>query len=668
MLEGNFKDVSLPGLLQFLSSEVNKSYRVRVTANNHNGEIFVCRGFVTAAAYGLLEGEDALCEFLSWKDGSFGVELLNPQIEIKRNLHMQVQPTSVFAEHSSFLNEQNVGLNSVLILSKNFGSPEWQETIKQQPLYRDDFMVLGWFGPGRTMRQASREFNFDLVKATEILFRLVATKSILVMRAGSTDATEPGAAPGEGASPATVQRYLTTGGQEAAAARVAHEAAKALALEASNAVAQDAFISTSFKTDAPRNNLQPPVQSDRADMTQVRASMEARLRAKSGRNTYSGPGLSPEQVHDLTAHTSQNTPVFNPTQSSPGMPTPPAAVTLPPMPLRDLLASQTDNKQALEQAIIALNEYSDYGRTGSQSSGSSSAAAQTAAPNSVPKPVAPTSGPGSVPNSGPGSRPGSGPGSGLGSAPTSGASSAPSSGAGLAPNSPPIQKQLNAAPPDTIPPTSLSQLVGQPAQPSQVVLPAKESAGAPNPSGDIAGLGTDNAFAKLVKDEAEAAKEEASRLKTASLPLVSMDIERLLQATFKQTQFGKLALTNPSLDHLRRQTLLDVDSGKTLHQVLSDGNRPPTAVLSSYRYCLDRGFIESGDPVVSLTADLLLGRVELDQYLLQRRRITGDELRELNAQAKRQGESLKNLFLRNGYVTAEDVETLAREQKRFAFK
>ena len=90
MLEGNFRDVSLPGLLQFLATEINKSYRVKVTTNNHAGEIFVCKGAVTASSYGLLEGEDALCEILSWKDGSFGVELLNPQIEIKRNLQSQI--------------------------------------------------------------------------------------------------------------------------------------------------------------------------------------------------------------------------------------------------------------------------------------------------------------------------------------------------------------------------------------------------------------------------------------------------------------------------------------------------------------------------------------------------------------------------------------------------
>lgn len=599
MLEGNFRDVSLPGLLQFLATEVNKSYRVKVTSNNHAGEIFVCKGAVTASSYGLLEGEDALCEFLSWKDGSFGVELLNPQIEIKRNLQSQIQPTSTFADQSSFLNEQNVGLNSVLVASKAFGTAEWQETLLQQPLERDDFMVLGWFAAGRSMRQASREFNFDLVKATGILFRLVATKSILVLRPGSKDAKEPGIEPDEvGVSAAAVQRFLTTGGQEAAAASVAHEAARALAQEANNAVAQDAFVSTSFKTDLAPRTIPQAVVTNKDDMAQVRASMEARLRARKVRATYSGPAFSPEQVHDLTAQTTTGPQhaIPDPKQqasqhashslppTAPQTPIPnPSAVTLPPVPLRDLLTSQAESKRALEEAIVALNDYSDYNNRGEPKP----------APPEVPKVVQP----------------------------------------------------------DLTPPLIV--------EPGDTVVPRPE----------LPPLVTNNAFAKLVTDEAEiAALEEASRLKTASLPLVSMDIERLLLATFKQTQFGKLALTNPSLDHLRRQTLIDVEAGKTLTVVMNEGNRPPAAVLSSYRYCLDRGYIESADPVVSLTADLLLGRVELDQYLLQRRRITGDELRELTGLAKKQGEKLSELFLQNGYVTEEDIDTLTREQKRFAFK
>jgi hypothetical protein len=506
-------------------------------------------------------------------------------------------------------------------------------------------MVLGWFAAGRTMRQASREFNFDLVKATGILFRLVATKSILVMRPGSKDAKEPGVEVEEaGVSAATVQRFLTTGGQEAAAANVAHEAARSLTEEATNAVAQDAFVSTSFKTDLPPRTIPQAAVNPKVDMAQVRASMEARLRAKSVRATRSGPAFSPEQVHDLTAQTSNDpqsgmqsgeSSGFVPPPNQPGqlqMPSP-QTVTLPPVPLRDLLASQAGSQRALEEAIVALNDYSDYNNRGD---------AKPMAPPEVPKPL---------------SKP-------------SAAPSAPH----LLSNSPATPPVPNSQSDSTHAPYAPAPQPDSPAAPDGLTSAAKllrveQHVETAVPRPELPPLVSNNAFAKLVTDEAElAALQEASRLKTASLPLVSMDIERLLLATFKQTQFGKLALTNPSLDQLRRQTLLDVESGKTLTTVMGEGNRPPAAVLSSYRYCLDRGYIESADPVVSLTADLLLGRVELDQYLLQRRRITGDELRELTGLAKKQGEKLSDLFLQNGYVTEEDIDTLTREQKRFAFK
>jgi hypothetical protein len=667
MLEGNFRDVSLPGLLQFLATEINKSYRVKVSSDNHAGEIFVCKGAVTASSYGLLEGEDALCEFLSWKEGSFGVELLNPQIEIKKNLQFQIHPTSIFAEESSFLNEQNVGLNSLLVASKAFGTDEWQETIKEQPLERDDFMVLGWFASGRTMRQASREFNFDIVKATGILFRLVATKSILVMRAGSKDGQEPGVQPEDGVvGPASVQRFLTTGGQEAAAASVAHEAARALAQEANAAVAQDAFVSTSFKTDQiPRTITPQPLINPKVDMAQVRASMEARLRARSGRATRSGPGFNADQVHDLTELTQTGPqraiadplkgaqPASNISNSggnvAPGNVTPPSAVTLPPVPLRELLTSQAESKRALEEAIVALNDYSDYSNRGeSTNSSTAQGSAFPAALSQASTPKEQTALPASQ---------------AFGSTSPTSPTTASTSQASV-PTSQLAMPTSQA--PSQVPEQRFST---EPVEATTQELPAFKKIEDVESRNALPPLVVNNAFAKLVTDEAElAALEEASRLKTASLPLVSMDIERLLLATFKQTQFGKLALTNPSLDHLRRQTLLDVEAGKTLTVVMSEGVRPPAAVLSSYRYCLDRGYIESADPVVSLTADLLLGRVELDQYLLQRRRITGDELREMTGLARKQGEKLSVLFLQNGYITEEDLDTLTREQKRFAFK
>jgi hypothetical protein len=176
-----------------------------------------------------------------------------------------------------------------------------------------------------------------------------------------------------------------------------------------------------------------------------------------------------------------------------------------------------------------------------------------------------------------------------------------------------------------------------------------------------------NAFSDLV-DDAVPVLNKLERSTTGSLPLVAFDIERLLRSQFKQTQFGKLALTNPSLDQVRRQTLIEVGLGRSLSDVLTEETRSPAAVLSSYKYCLDRGYIESNDPVLPLTADLLLGRMEIDQYLLQRRRITGDELRDLSGNARDSGIRLIDLLFRERFLTVVDVETLIREQKRFAPK
>jgi hypothetical protein len=157
-------------------------------------------------------------------------------------------------------------------------------------------------------------------------------------------------------------------------------------------------------------------------------------------------------------------------------------------------------------------------------------------------------------------------------------------------------------------------------------------------------------------------------VRTQSMPVVEMDIERLLQATARATQFGKLALGNPSLDPHRRQTVIDAENGCSLATALQDPARSPAAVLASYRYCLDRGYIEAQDTVIPLTADLLLGRIELDQYLLQRRRITGDELRDLMRIARDEGIKLTQLLVTSGFLTQSDVEILRREQRRFAFR
>jgi hypothetical protein len=156
--------------------------------------------------------------------------------------------------------------------------------------------------------------------------------------------------------------------------------------------------------------------------------------------------------------------------------------------------------------------------------------------------------------------------------------------------------------------------------------------------------------------------------RTAALPLVALDIERLLRATFSATQFGRTSLGNPSLDLQRRQTVLDAESGISLISSIDEASRSPASILASCKYCLDRGYITTTDQVLPLTVDLLLGRLEIDQYLLQRRRISGDQLHDLINIANQEGIKLTQLLVKGGFLTEGDIETLSREQKRFAFK
>lgn len=115
MIEGNLKDVSLPGLLQFLAAESSKNYRVSIASAGQTGEVYICKSFVVCAAFGLLEGEDAMCEFLAWRDGTFFVEQLTPQVDVRKNLKRAISPNAAFAESASYLSQNNVGLNTTLV-------------------------------------------------------------------------------------------------------------------------------------------------------------------------------------------------------------------------------------------------------------------------------------------------------------------------------------------------------------------------------------------------------------------------------------------------------------------------------------------------------------------------------------------------------------------------
>lgn len=395
MIKGTLKDVGLPGILQFLCNEGNKSYRLKIERGSLHGDVYIANGHVISATYGLLRGEDALCEFLTWDDGIFFIERLPTRIEatLEKNISLKLQQSATFSDQAAFLIEDSVGLNTVIRSSRIFGTPEWQESSKLQPLQREDFLILGWLSDGRTMRQAMREFAFDLVQATAILYRLLLTRSVEVVRA---------------------------------------------------------------------------------------------------------------------------------TQS-------------------------TDVARALAQEPAAAVQFLE-------------AAADMAA--------------------------------------------------------------------DT----------GRPSEP---------------PAG--------------LDDEAAArgSAETASR-RTTVLPIISIDIERLMKASFLISEFGFLALKNPLLDESIRHVLLSVEEGHTLETTVSGSAKSPASVLSTYRYCLERGYISNPDSVLPLTADLLLGRTELDQYLLQRRRVTGEQIRDLIAEGREKGLKLSEMLLKSGFVSREDLDSVAAQQARFA--
>ena len=72
---------------------------------------------------------------------------------------------------------------------------------------------------------------------------------------------------------------------------------------------------------------------------------------------------------------------------------------------------------------------------------------------------------------------------------------------------------------------------------------------------------------------------------TDLLPIVSIDIERLLNSNFSVTKEGKESLEDDELHELVRQVLIDTTNGKTLVAVLTDSSLTAASVLATYRYC-----------------------------------------------------------------------------------
>ncbi|MBS1993595.1 MAG: hypothetical protein JSS83_23935, partial [Cyanobacteria bacterium SZAS LIN-3] len=185
-----------------------------------------------------------------------------------------------------------------------------------------------------------------------------------------------------------------------------------------------------------------------------------------------------------------------------------------------------------------------------------------------------------------------------------------------------------------------------------------------------------SAWAAAVRDEpkpqSSAATEDNAEkrlfdiVRTDPLPIVAIDIERLFQTSFHVSPYGHVSLGNDVLDSDLQKILQDFKQGKNFITVATEEQMQPAQVLHHCKFCLERGYIDPPDAVASLTADLLLGRVELEQYLLQRRRITGDELRDVMEVSKQKGIKLTDLLVKLGFMTASDWDRLCQEKERFA--
>ncbi|MBX9691076.1 MAG: DUF4388 domain-containing protein [Cyanobacteria bacterium] len=484
MFEGDLQDLSLPGLLQLLAGESSKSYRLKIRKGGQVGDMLICEGELLAATYGILEGLDALSEFLNWSEGEFTIERVSSRFKetTGTNIRLKLDQPGSFTDQCAFLQESAVGLNTEIVPSINFGTPEWQKALSVQPLKKEDYAIIGWITDGRTMRQAMREFNFDLITSIGILYRLLITHSVEIVRA--------------------TYRLEGTEDKEDVHEKAQGELAKYSQQKLPGTVEYKAIDIASGET----RPLRPAAGSEKAQA--VRKTEE----------------MVPVAFADVTAKRKAKKTAD---MESPGSPKRPSDT-------QDLPAMDMETATALKEEAAA------------------------------------------------------------------------------------------------------AAVTKQEFEVSNVVMPSP-----------IKPVG------------------EFDERRTDPLPLVSIDIERFLNSRFSLTKIGSLALANPELDELLRKVLLDVESERTLVLVLTDSSCSDATVLETYRYCLDRGYIEHTDPVIGLTVDLLLDKIELEQYLLQRRRITGDQLRDLSQIATRQGIPVVRLLVATGFVLPDDMERLLQEQRRF---
>lgn len=731
MIEGNLEDISLPGLLQLLAAESTKNYRLRINKGGQRGDVFVCEGHLLVATFGILEGLDALCEFLNWADGEFVVEKLPSQFKstIRSNINLNLSEPGCFSDQCAFLRESNVGLNTEVVPSRTFGTAEWQEALHVQPLEKEDYAILGWITDGRTMRQAMREFQFDLKKTIGVLYRLLITRSVEVVRpaafsepvdtdlvklasqelakhadsssgqnltvefyatdiggararprggaddtasglralnpaaegkAKSVSAPEPASSEtsAKGAAPSEKERTVSKEGSKSASKdgekTGAKEGEKPPATDGDKAVSKEAekVSARDAEKASPKGEKAAPKEGwhnvSVAKVVKDSGGKEAdKLNAKDADKSARDSDKSAKDSEKSAAK------VASKTEAEPAISVEKLKTTGP--------LKAIDPKTALEKEgerqKVAVSAKADTEPTTKANENSAKAAPQRKIIDLLRDPVAPNDDdkPAKTGKD------------------TNLSDSIANEDADVANN---FKKQFKKAHGGA----SADDDKNGDKKPHQTQdLPAIE----PNPNDTLNEPIADHldeaaakALAEFDVDVSELEEvlhvvapelpvKQFDERRTDPLPLVSIDIERLLVSTFQITNIGSIALTNSQLDDLLKQVLLDAERGKTLLLVLTDSNRSESAVLASYRYCLDRGYIEHTDPVMSLTVDLLLGRLELEQYLLQRRRLTGDQLRDMVAISNRQGISLDKLLVAAGYMLPIDMERVNKERERF---
>lgn len=514
MFEGKLEDLSLPGLLQLLAGESSKSFRLKIRKDGQIGDLLICEGELLVATYGLLEGLDALSEFLNWSEGDFAIERVPTKYKstARANINLRLDQPGSFTDQCNFLQESKVGLNTEIVPSTMFGTQEWQEALHVQPLKKEDYAVLGWITDGRTMRQAMREFKFDLITSIGILYRLLITRSVEIVRQTFT--------PDESESD-DLQR-LAEG-----------ELAKYNPSPVSGKVGYEALDPASGQTRPIKattgDTMREPALVGTAESSESASQTETAVEVSAKSDKSKGKDSKPKKK-DLAEEVMSEVEDASTSKTAPKSKSPRETQDLPAM-----------------DPVVA-NDSKDESMMKAEPLPSKSITFQVEASNAVPSP----------------------------------------------------------------------------------------SAGGFN------------------------------ERRTDPLPLVSIDIERLFTSTFSLTKIGSLALANPDLDSLLKKVLLDVEKDMSLQVVLTDSSAAEGTVLETYRYCIERGYIEHNDPVVGLTVDLLLGKIELEQYLLQRRRITGDQLRDLKQIAGKQNIPVERLLVVTGYILPDDMERLLKEQGRFS--